>query len=289
MGGSAILDFYSGTGASLIYGNPDVRLWVGGGSASVMQSGTLNISASNTAITGGLSAYGITGSSLSLTGTTIKTLTNTILSYITTLTSPAQAQINNIIPAGTIIASAGVFPPSSVVNYALCDGKRYITSAYPALFASIGNLYAPPAGITPTAYQLRIFNASPDNGPFEVVGYTGPTFYVPNFQGAFLRGYGAQTAYNGTLYTSTANFGVPQLDGIGLHSHNVQSVSQIGGLQVKGLMQGTEGTVLAGASPPTGQSNPPVSAVPTLAIGQSPTPTADTRPFNYSVYYYIKT
>lgn len=100
-----------------------------------------------------------------------------------------------LVPVGAIVALAHGSVPS---GWLICNGGEYAkTGTYAALFAVIGTYYGETNGS----------------------GGAGTShFRVPNLQGIFIRGHGAQTI-GGTTYTSGA-FGVGQQDAFKSHQHS---------------------------------------------------------------------
>lgn len=81
------------------------------------------------------------------------TVTSTKINYVNDVTSPIQAQINdiitNLIPQGTVVPFAGSTAPS---NWLICDGRAVSRTTYSALFNAIGILYG--AGNGSTTFNL---------------------------------------------------------------------------------------------------------------------------------------
>jgi microcystin-dependent protein len=67
--------------------------------------------------------------------------------------------VRSVVPSGTVIAFAGVTPPT---GWLLCDGATISRAAYPALFTAISIAHGSGDGST--------------------------TFHLPDYQGRFLRG-----------------------------------------------------------------------------------------------------
>jgi microcystin-dependent protein len=156
----------------------------------------------------------------------------------------------SLIPPGVIINS--IVTISSSVGYLLCDGSAVSRTTYSALYTALGTVYGGGNGST--------------------------TFNLPDFRGAFLRGYGTNT--NSTYVGGS--LGSPQSDSVGSHSHTITSGSPNNGFlynsssAMKGIGSAGTATVVTGTN---------------FAFWPSSTDSAgstETRPFNYSVYYYIK-
>jgi microcystin-dependent protein len=138
-------------------------------------------------------------------------------------------------------------------KYLKCDGSLYNRTVYASLFAKIGTNFGAGDGLT--------------------------DFAVPNYQAAFLRGYG-QAMINGQIYEGNFTTNVPQQDAIQEHRHTGQSGSYCGSNRVSqpsgGFFNGTSYpqvyTFDQTGTQSSGRSDP-----------------GETRPMNYSVYYYIKT
>jgi microcystin-dependent protein len=139
---------------------------------------------------------------------------------------------SNICPIGTILMMAN---QSSFSGWLSCNGASCATTGtYAGLFAVIGYLY----------------------------GGSGATFNVPDFQGAFLRGYGSPSTARNLSYASNA-FGTYQPSQMGDHSHTLNTSNN-------------------GVSSSVGTAYIPAT------INAQTTTTTETRPYNYAVQYYIK-
>jgi microcystin-dependent protein len=150
----------------------------------------------------------------------------------------------NLIPAGTIYMSV----ISSMSGYLLCDGTSYSTTTYATLYNAI-------------SYNF---------------GGSGTSFKVPDFRGAFLRGYGTNGSY--TNYTGSS-LGSAQTDTVGSHSH---TISPPNANYCYGNNQGSYGDV---TGTKTVETTSNYSAFPTSTGSSGST---ETKPFNYSVNYFIK-
>jgi len=199
-------------------------------------------------------------------------ISNTVLQYLQGVSSNIQQQfgtinttissinssitsINNSIsslfsiqPIGTIIQSVSGSLSSPLL---LCNGQAVSRTTYSALFGVIGTTYGAGDGST--------------------------TFNIPNFQGVFLRGAGTQTQ-NSVAYTANA-LGTFQADALQDHNHNGGSGSYVSGattLGVNGLYPASASKYTTSSFANTGGVN---------ATYRSAT---ETRPANYSIYYYIR-
>ena len=103
------------------------------------------------------------------------------------------------------------------------------------------------------------------NGAF---GTTASDFYLPDLRGAFLRGIGNNPS-NNTNHTG-GPIGIPQADAIPSHTH------ALGTSTANNYMMGSSFTYAVGSGNSSGQ---------TAAAGSGD----ENRPYNFSVYYYIKT
>ena len=197
-----------------------------------------------------------------LTPPTVAGTTATTTSTTTTTTTTTTVQA----PTGSIMMYGGSTAPS---GYLLCDGSSYLQSAYPALYAVIGQTYG---------------------------GTTG-YFKVPNTSGIFVRGAGSQTissiSYSGTN-------GTVQGDQIQGHQHGVTDPTHthapsseawcltnntVAGVGSAGnLGANTSSNITAAAS--TGIT---VSTPTTDGTNGTPRTGAETRPANIALNHIIKT
>jgi microcystin-dependent protein len=165
-------------------------------------------------------------------------------SYLTIPSIVCSTNLNcngtfNFIPSGTIFMSV----VSSMSGYLLCNGSSYSTTTYANLFSAI-------------SYNF---------------GRSGSTFYVPDFRGAFLRGYGT----NGSYSTYVGNsFGSAQTDTLASHSHRI---SPPNANYQYGNNSGNYGDATGTKSVET-TGNYGVCPTSTNSTGST-----ETRPFNYSV------
>jgi hypothetical protein len=170
-------------------------------------------------------------------------------SYLTIPSIVCNTNLNcngtfNLIPAGTIYMSV----ISSMSGYLLCDGTSYSTTTYATLYNAI-------------SYNF---------------GGSGSSFKVPDFRGAFLRGYGTNGSY--TNYVGTS-LGSAQTDTLGSHNH---TISPPNANYQYGNNSGNYGDATGTHSVETSGN---YGACPTST---NSTGSSETRPFNYSVNYFIK-
>jgi microcystin-dependent protein len=137
---------------------------------------------------------------------------------------------------------------SSMSGYLLCDGTSYSTTTYATLYNAI-------------SYNF---------------GGSGTSFKVPDFRGAFLRGFGTNGTYTNYIGTS---LGSAQTDTIGSHSH---TISPPNANYQYGNNSGNYGDATGTHSVETSGN---YGACPTST---NSTGSTETRPFNYSVNYFIK-
>ena len=123
---------------------------------------------------------------------------------------------------------------SAPIGWIPCDGRSAGTTSYPELFAVIGYTY----------------------------GGSGAIFKIPDFQGAFLRGFGSPSTARNLTYSSDA-IGTYQPSLIGSHSHSVSTSNN-------------------GVNTNIG------SAFVANGVNAQTSTTTETRPYNYAVAYYIK-
>ena len=106
---------------------------------------------------------------------------------------------------------------------------------------------------------------------------------MPNYQGMFLRGNGNQTI-GGVFYTSSANTYTVQQDGIQDHTHN-----NSGSFLVSQYQTPYDSLSQVYYKSATNLNRPSSQALSATGGVNTARLTTDTRPVNYSVYYYIKT
>lgn len=172
------------------------------------------------------------------------------------------------IPVGTVVAFAGkiasspsILPseyttPIESFGWMVCDGRKFLVSEYPELFAVLGYLYGG------------------ENGEFN----------VPDYRGLFLRGVDGD-ANNDPDKSSRKNVNNNPDDGVGskqedalqTHQHEYNEVPT-----TPNLMQGDKGQTIA-ALPTTG-----LTGTPTNTSGNVRTSDGETRPKNVYVHYIIK-
>ena len=122
------------------------------------------------------------------------------VNYLDNVTSDIQSQLT---PAGTIITFGGTTAPT---GYLPCEGGIYLKSMYPDLWAAIGETWG-----TATITQ----------------------FYVPDLRGAFLRGTGSHGTHNmanGNDFAGQA-VGSFETDQFQEHSHNIVYRNDSGGTE----------------------------------------------------------
>jgi microcystin-dependent protein len=155
----------------------------------------------------------------------------------------------NILPAGMIMPSVSAIVP---YGWLLCDGSQYTITSY-------GNL-------------------------FDVIKYTyggsGYYFNLPNLNGCFLRGSGSQT-YSSVSYAgpTAGNF---QQDAITAPSS--VSITNQGWYNVGTNSSGNDCIARSKIS-----TDPTDTSTGISVSVNFPRTATDTRPFNFGVYYYIKT
>jgi len=159
--------------------------------------------------------------------------------------------ILNYQPLGTIIQNVS---GSLGSPYLLCDGSAVSRTTYSALFALIGTNYSAGDGST--------------------------TFGLPNYQGMFLRGQGTQTQ-NSVAYSSATNPYTFQADALQDHNHGGQSGTYLA--STNGSVSGTYGWNAVASQRPNSNTFTNTSGV-TAAYRSS----TETRPANFSVWYYIR-
>lgn len=113
------------------------------------------------------------------TNTWVQGALNNRLSNYPTNTAMANAIASSMpVPAGAVMAFAMSTPPARWLE---CNGRMLEAAAYPELFAAIGSTYGgvfvPPAG-------------APGERPlFEMFGFRGLGFAIPDLRGEFIRGW----------------------------------------------------------------------------------------------------
>ena len=152
-------------------------------------------------------------------------------------------------PIGTIIHNCSA---SIGLPLLLCNGQTISRTTYASLFAVIGTVYGSGDGST--------------------------TFQIPNYSGAFLRGMGSQTPATIT-YASDANPATYQADQMRSHTHSGQSGSY--------LNTGTSAQTTNGYAP-IATTRPTSSTFATTGGVNSGGNGAETRPFNFGIYMYIR-
>ena len=199
--------------------------------------------------------------------TSINNISTTVFDRLKNITSDVQAQFTTLtnsisastVPIATVISNLNPnLQTQSGGQYLLCNGQAVSRTTYANLFAVIGLNFGFP---------------------------NFDDFYVPNYQGMFLRGQGNQTI-NGVFYTSSSNYYTFQSDGMQDHTHGGP-----GGTYLITQYQQPENSLAQGYSKSATNLNRPNSqAIGSSNIMNSPARSStDTRPGNYSAYYYIKT
>ena len=178
------------------------------------------------------------------------TISSAMLGYLCTLSSNVQTQLDAIVSSVPIGMIIMSVRSTVPSGYVLCNGQALTIVLYGPLWSAIQNTFKTTAdGIT--------------------------QFNVPNFQGAFLRGAGGTGTHVG------AAIGTAQADAIITHTHSTTSQAFINGINGN-----NNGQVVGSNSMLTSYS---VGVSPAATGGVSGSGAAtETRPYNYSVYYYIK-
>ena len=161
-------------------------------------------------------------------------------------------------PTGTIIMHAAF---NSLSGYLLCDGSLYNPVIFPALYSVISNLYG------------GVYNPS-----------TFPPQYprLPDFRGAFIRGFNDGTTPNPNGVVGPSNYissyiGNGQGDQTGQHNHPTNMSGYYGGSQSTLLKATGASTYITG-------NNTCPTFTGTNAVGS----TTENRPYNFAIYYFIK-
>lgn len=171
-------------------------------------------------------------------------------------------------PVGAVVAYAGNVAPYKAGNSAadftiqpenfgwmLCDGSQLTIAEYPELYAALGKLYTP-------------------------AGVGDGIFCIPDLQGQFLRGVGADKASTENRKDASGKpstgIGSVQQSAIQTHQHNYQEAS---GAQT--VQNGTDGFSKDGDA----WTDPPAIGKDTESVFIS---TLETRPVNVFIYYLIK-
>jgi microcystin-dependent protein len=239
-------------GIDVLAGNADLNLkTLTSGDVNIQSFGATNInSGANTSI-----QTGVAGGLISLKvsdGTTaieIQDVTASAQYQESYIVIPETSRIN-IIPEGTILTSVVATAPE---GYVLCNGGSYSST-----------------NVASNKYR-RLFNA---------IGYTfggsGGSFNVPNFQGAFLRGSGSQTV-GGVSYAGNAVGNNPQQDAVlnPLYASN------------EGYFNTTSGGAVRHCVARDRITADPVDTN-TGILPRFDRTATENRPFNFTVFYYIK-
>jgi microcystin-dependent protein len=197
-----------------------------------------------------------------LFNTDLNDITPTTFGYLQGVSSSIQTQIDSKtqIPTGTIIMSVGdSLQNSKPLIWLKCNGQAVSRTTYVDLYQYILSRYGSGDGST--------------------------TFNVPNFQACFLRGgmYFPDTerVVNGTTYTPNGPLTIQQ-DSLEAHVH---SSGLSGNYLRSGSTSNTSDAYLLGASRPNRSDFPEFGG----GVSTSHRTSTETRPLNYSIYYYIKT
>jgi hypothetical protein len=238
-------------GIDVLAGNADLNLkTLTSGDVNIQSAGATNInSGANTSI-----QTNVAGGLISLKvsdGTTaieIQDATTSGQYQEAYIVIPETSRIN-IIPEGTILTSVVATAPE---GYVLCNGASYSST-----------------NVASNKYR-RLFNA---------IGYgfggSGASFNVPNFQGAFLRGSGSQTV-GGVSYAGNAVGNNPQQDA-------VQTPLTASNQGFFNLASGTARQCPSRAIIGTDPVDTTTGILPRFTRTAT-----ENRPFNFTVYYYIK-
>ena len=179
-----------------------------------------------------------------------------IVNFLDNITSDVQAQLTALLtPAGIIQPFGGATAPT---GYLACEGQEVLQSAYPALYTAIGTTWG-------TASNAATH------------------FKVPDFRGAFLRGTGSHGTYNmanGSDFAGQAVGGF-ELDQFQGHKHLIGYANAASGgysnAYVRANSDSGNTDSFMGNTPTTDETNG------TPRVGD------ETRPFNASILYIIKT
>jgi len=175
--------------------------------------------------------------------------------FLDNVTSAIQPQLT---PAGTIITFGGASAPT---GYLACSGQVVLQSDYPALYAALGTTWGTPTN--PAAY-----------------------FKLPDLRGAFLRGtgsHGTENMANGNDFAGQAvgSFENDQMQG---HRHSFGNYKHNATTNLREPLSGHGATPLNTDFSSGGVLDP-------KSDGTNGTPRTgdETRPFNASILYCIKT
>jgi hypothetical protein len=229
----------------------DLNLQSLGGSVNINTTGTLTtnigIGGGTTNITGTTNISGTTN--INASGAVNTNIGNT--SSTTYLNGTTVQDINgtfNMMPTATIIQNVSATVPS---GFLYCNGQAVNrVGTYARLFASIGTTFGPGNGTT--------------------------TFNVPNFQGAFLRGAGNQTAGTPSITYTAGAVGTAQQDAVlnPLYASNQGFFNLASGSARQCPARAIIGT-------------DPVDTT-TGILPRFDRTATENRPFNHAVYYYIR-
>jgi len=184
--------------------------------------------------------------------------------FLDNISSDIAALIASATPAGVIVPFGGTSAPT---GYLACQGQIVSRSTYAALFAAIG-----------TTWNLA--------------GESSSEFRLPDLRGAFLRGTGSNATYdmsNGNGFAGQA-VGSFETDQMQHHEHGLDWFNG------NGTTDFANNYLAKAASDGSGLGNASASYTNTSVIGGPISGTAgivstgdETRPFNASILYCIKT
>jgi microcystin-dependent protein/ribosome-binding factor A len=191
----------------------------------------------------------------------------------------------NTINGNTVFNNTVTVPTPTNSNSNQVANTSYLTSNYAPIQSGnptgtiimlagasspAGYLYCNGAGFSPTTYP----NLN------TVIGYsyggTASAPLLPDFRGCFLRGYGT---YGGNANYASTGIGVSQTDQVGSHNHS------FAGAYLKYYGNQSTFAKVAGSSTYLDSAGTFPAYINSNATSASP----ENRPFNYPVYYYIKT
>lgn len=165
-----------------------------------------------------------------------------------------KIDVDNLFPAGQIIAYAGTTVPTGFLD---CDGTAVSRTTYARLFSAIGEIWG--------------------------AGDTTTTFNLPDLRGGFLRGtgsHGTETMADGNAFTGP-NVGSFENDQFQGHFHEAYDTTAPGGLtavQVFGVRANISSAITL------------KNVREAITDGTNGTPRAgdETRPFNAGIKYIIR-
>ena len=177
--------------------------------------------------------------------------------FLDNVTSDIQSQLNGAgSPAGTIITFGGTSAPT---GYLACQGQEELQSAYPALYAAIGTAWG--SASSPASH-----------------------FKLPDLRGAFLRGTGSNATHNMANGNDFAGQAVGSFENDQFQDFAIDVPAQ------GTTNAGHHGQASALVGSPQGVDDLGNPLYPPVADGQgTPRVGDETRPFNASILYCIKT